>query len=408
MILYFTGTGNSEYAAKKLAAALGEETMPLMERIRHNDTSPLESETPWIVCTPTYAWQLPHIVRDHLRRTLLRGSKEIYFVMTCGGEIGEAGKYAAELCAEKYLTYRGCARVIMPENYIVMFDVPDEGKARGIVAAADPMLDRLAELIRERKPFPQPKVSAADKLKSGVVNKAFYPLLVHAKQFTVNEKCTGCGLCAKLCPTCAITLHDGHPVWEDNCTHCMACITRCPAEAIEYGKKSLGEKAVHFLVGIAQHHSVMGVSRHAAHAEEDQGFEAANILLRVPEQVHIIIIVSPTAGATSGATGNKAGLFLVYLIDQLPNGLFVEAHIGDGGEQPLDHQPPSPLIHIRSIIYRTGQSNQSDSQLILKLRHLSGFSADAGFSGTTGAASRLLALKAKHPVIHCRSSPSAF
>ena len=55
MILYFTGTGNSEYAAKKLAAALGEETMPLMERIRHNDTSPLESETPWIVCTPTYA-----------------------------------------------------------------------------------------------------------------------------------------------------------------------------------------------------------------------------------------------------------------------------------------------------------------------------------------------------------------
>ena len=84
MILYFTGTGNSEYAAKKLAAALGEETTPLMERIRHGDTSPLESQTPWIVCTPTYAWQIPHIVRDHLRATLLRGSIEVYFVMTCG------------------------------------------------------------------------------------------------------------------------------------------------------------------------------------------------------------------------------------------------------------------------------------------------------------------------------------
>lgn len=152
----------------------------------------------------------------------------------------------------------------------------------------------------------------------------------------------------------------------------------------------------------------MGVSRHAAHAEEDQGFEAANILLRVPEQVHIIIIVSPAAGAAAGAAWNKAGLFLVYPIDQLPNGLFVEAHIGDGGEQALDHQPPSPLIRIRGIIYRTGQSNQSASQLILKLRHLSGFAADAGFSGTTGAASRLLTLKAKHPAIHCRSSPSAF
>ena len=177
---------------------------------------------------------------------------------------------------------------------------------------------------------------------------------------------------------------------------------------LAHSKKSLGEKAVHFLVGITQHHSVMGVSRHAAHAEEDQGFEAANILLRVPEQVHIIIIVSPAAGAAAGAAWNKAGLFLVYPIDQLPNGLFVEAHIGDGGEQALDHQPPSPLIRIRGIIYRTGQSNQSTSQLILKLRHLSGFAADAGFSGTTGAASRLLTLKAKHPAIHCRSSPSAF
>ena len=236
MILYFTGTGNSEYAAKKLAAALGEETMPLMERIRHNDTSPLESETPWIVCTPTYAWQLPHIVRDHLRRTLLRGSKEIYFVMTCGGEIGEAGKYAAELCAEKYLTYRGCARVIMPENYIVMFDVPDEAKARGIVAAADPMLDRLAELIRERKPFPQPKVSAADKLKSGVVNKAFYPLLVHAKQFTVNEKCTGCGLCAKACHEGAIGMVDGKAklLRDDYCDGLGDCLPACPMDAIHF------------------------------------------------------------------------------------------------------------------------------------------------------------------------------
>jgi hypothetical protein len=37
-----------------------------------------------------------------------------------------------------------------------------------------------------------------------------------------------------------------------------------------------------------------------------------------------------------------------------------------------------------------------------------GFAADTGFSGTAGAERRLLALKTKHPVIHCRSSPSAF
>ena len=31
------------------------------------------------------------------------------------------------------------------------------------------------------------------------------------------------------------------PVWEKHCTHCMACICYCPAEAIEYGRKSVGK-----------------------------------------------------------------------------------------------------------------------------------------------------------------------
>ena len=30
-------------------------------------------------------------------------------------------------------------------------------------------------------------------------------------------------------------------VWGSDCTHCMACICDCPAEAIEYGKKSVGK-----------------------------------------------------------------------------------------------------------------------------------------------------------------------
>ena len=135
----------------------------------------------------------------------------------------------------------GVMPIVMPENYIAMFDAPEEAEARKIVAAADPVLNRLAELIRERKPFPAAKIGAADKLKSGIVNKGFYPLVVHAGQFTADERCTGCGLCAKLCPTRAITLRGGRPVWEDDCTHCMACIAHCPAEAIEYGRKSLGK-----------------------------------------------------------------------------------------------------------------------------------------------------------------------
>ena len=42
------------------------------------------------------------------------------------------------------------------------------------------------------------------------------------------------------------SLQNGKPVWGQDCTHCMACICYCPAEAIEYGKMSLGKPRSHF------------------------------------------------------------------------------------------------------------------------------------------------------------------
>ena len=51
---------------------------------------------------------------------------------------------------------------------------------------------------------------------------------------------------SKNCPTNNIVIQNGKPVWGNNCTHCMACICRCPAEAIEYGKKSVGKPRYRF------------------------------------------------------------------------------------------------------------------------------------------------------------------
>ena len=76
---------------------------------------------------------------------------------------------------------------------------------------------------------------------SAVVNPAFYTLFVKDKKFSADGKCTGCGMCAKLCPMNNIALRAGKPEWKGYCTHCMACICSCPAHAIEYGKKSLGK-----------------------------------------------------------------------------------------------------------------------------------------------------------------------
>ena len=241
MILFFTGTGNSEYAARRIGRITGETPVSLVNRIRSGDTSPLESETPWVICAPIYAWQMPRIVHDHIAATELRGSRDVYFVLTCGGDTGNADKYARRLCESKGLNFRGLARVVMPENYIAMFSAPDEEEARRIIEKAVPGIDGAAELIKEGRDLPPVKKSPLAGFLSAAVNKGFYASAIRDKDFFATDACISCGLCAEVCPLGNIELRDGRPVWKGNCTQCMSCICRCPVKAIEFGKKSAGK-----------------------------------------------------------------------------------------------------------------------------------------------------------------------
>ncbi len=240
MILYFSGTGNSEYAARRIGKTIEDETVNLFEKIRDNDFSEITSQRPWVVTVPTYAWRIPHIVENWLKRTPLNGSKDIYFVMTCGGSIGNAGKYLKKLCEKKNMNYLGCAEITMPENYIALFSTPDEEEAERILDEADTSIELTAIAIKNGNKLPQPTVSLADRISSGIVNDIFYPVFVHAKKFFATDLCISCGKCAEVCPLDNVRIRDGRPVWEDKCTHCMACICRCPENAIEYGKHSSG------------------------------------------------------------------------------------------------------------------------------------------------------------------------
>ncbi len=246
MLLYFTGTGNSRYAAQRIASALDEPIMCINDRLRARDTAPVPSGKRLIIVTPTYAWRIPRVVRQWLLETDFPGAEQAWFVMTCGSEIGAAARYNEALCREKHLAYQGTAQIVMPENYIAMFPVPQADTARKIVVRAEPDIDRAARCIGAGQPLPPPRGRFYDGFLSGPVNPLFYAFAVKDRAFTATEACVGCGRCAKLCPQCDITLENGRPVWHGGCTHCMACICLCPHEAIEYGKKSLGKPRYHF------------------------------------------------------------------------------------------------------------------------------------------------------------------
>lgn len=245
MVLYFTGTGNSRHIAERIAHALNDTLISLNDRIKSGDITPLAVNGRLVLVMPTYAWRIPRIVRDHLLRTELRGARETWFVMDCGSEIGNAAKYNRALCREKGLVYMGTAQIVMPENFIAMFNAPTVEEARWIVAKAEPFIDRAIAAIRAGHMFSPPRKKLYDRIASSAVNPVFYSLFVKANPFTVSDVCIGCGKCEKLCPLNNITLQNARPVWGSNCTQCMACICYCPTRAIEYGKKSAGKPRYH-------------------------------------------------------------------------------------------------------------------------------------------------------------------
>ena len=158
--------------------------------------------------------------------------------MSCGSEIGNAAKDNARLCERKGFAYMGTEQVIMPENYVAMFPVPDDRAASVIRKKADRRLEQAVPAILAGESLPAVKGGPAGKVLSGPVNAVFYRVFIRDKAFFTTSACTGCGKCSRACPVGNITLADGRPVWNGRCIHCMACICGCPAEAVEYGKQS--------------------------------------------------------------------------------------------------------------------------------------------------------------------------
>lgn len=246
MIFCFSGTGNSRYIARRIAQASQDTIMDLNAKIKANDHVEIQTGSNIIIVAPTYAWRIPRAVSDWLSKTELTGAKRIWFVMDCGGEIGNADKYNRRLARQKRLVYMGTAQIVMPENYIAMFGAPQAAEARKIVEKAEPAILNAITCIQAGYVFAAPRKSLYDRFMSGPVNPIFYRFFVKADAFRADNRCTGCGQCARKCPLNNIQIKDGKPVWGKNCTHCMACICYCPMEAIEYGKKSLGKPRYHF------------------------------------------------------------------------------------------------------------------------------------------------------------------
>ncbi|TGY44060.1 4Fe-4S dicluster domain-containing protein [Clostridium sartagoforme] len=240
MILYFSGTGNSSYTAKTIQSVIGDEIVSINELMKKESKETLKSNKPFVFVCPTYAWRIPRVVEAFIKETKFLGEKDVYFIMTCGGDTGNAINYIKDLCVQKGFNLKGFASLKMPDNYITMYNTPKREDVNEMIEASTKIVTSLSEDIKVGNSFKEKEINLGDKLKSGIVNSLFYSAFVSAKGFKYTEECISCGKCVKLCPLNNIELVKGKPKWGEKCTHCMACISRCPKEAIEYKNKTKG------------------------------------------------------------------------------------------------------------------------------------------------------------------------
>jgi flavodoxin len=114
MILYFSGTGNSRFAAETIGVVTGDQVVSMSDLLKSGNKEPLQSDRPFVFVCPIYAWQIPKIVKDFIQQTPFEGSREAYFVLTCGSGTGNTVHYIKRLCRGKGFGLKGLAAVVMP------------------------------------------------------------------------------------------------------------------------------------------------------------------------------------------------------------------------------------------------------------------------------------------------------
>ena len=239
MVIFFSGTGNSRYIAKLLASQLDDTIIDSSVYIKEKKNGEFASNNPFIFVFPTYAWKIPKVFENFILNSNFSQNSEAYFYMTCGEEIGNAIYSIKELCKIKGLEFKGLKKIVMPNNYILLYDIDSNDEIESKLSSSTQEVLNTIPIVKNNMFLESDnKVSIGDKIKSNFINNMFNKYALKSNNFFVTDNCNGCGICKINCPLGNIDIQNKKPVWNNNCTQCMSCINVCPNRAIEYGRKT--------------------------------------------------------------------------------------------------------------------------------------------------------------------------
>lgn len=146
MILYFSATGNCKYVAGRIARAIGQDAVSIVDCIREGRYSFSDESIGMIA--PTYFWGLPSIVKEFLEKASFR-TDYLYYIATYGTTPG-----ASDYMAKRAI--RGCEisafySIRMADTWTPVFDLSTPEKVARFTKTTEAEIDRAINYIAARR-----------------------------------------------------------------------------------------------------------------------------------------------------------------------------------------------------------------------------------------------------------------
>ena len=239
-IYYFTGTGNSLNIARSLSEKLNECELIPIAKVWEEDQLASSTEKVGFVF-PLYYAGLPKIVYDFLNKIELSKSNYFFAVVTYAGDINTTPLLQIEtILNTKSKALSAGFYVLMPNNFIIGYDVHSEDRQRKYFEEAIKIIDTIQKTVENSENNLRKDFFEKRRFKSEKFNKDFRDNVYgYDKSFYAEDNCTSCGICVKVCPINNINLEKGIPQWLHKCQQCLACINFCPEKCIQFGDKTI-------------------------------------------------------------------------------------------------------------------------------------------------------------------------
>lgn len=236
-VIYFSGTGNTEYIAVNIKKELEARNMICsMFDVRKKKSLGNEYDF-FVLGTPIYAEMVPELYMNWIDKNMLEGRKRKCFLFStqaedCAPGVEEISRLLEERDFE--IVIKDCIK--MPNNYYLGRYKKTSMEENEVIK--NKALERIAFLVNSF--LKDEKVIADISNERLQLGREFY------KEFSIQSKswardnisvdytlCVRCGKCAKNCPVKNISTKDDI-IFNSNCISCQRCVHNCPVNAFLY------------------------------------------------------------------------------------------------------------------------------------------------------------------------------